>query len=446
MKTVRMLIILVLALTGLAGVARSQTSTHVYGTDDPAVDVQVVQDAVDNYDIVYLHGIFDFDRQVDITRSVEILGEGIDTDGEYLTRIKGGGWGALRSDSPENTDIEWAVRDIEFDGASCAIQTRASKRFEVTGCSISLSSTGAGQGISLSGPWPVLGQGVTGSVTIEDNYIDLSGVATRGFGIYCQSIFADIEVADNIVKNFFETGLWINSAGKIEITDNTITAGPAGPTDYRNGILVGSWYLPSGDRGDIEVTDNTITTGGHPMDQGITAEDQEQEDRAICRVEDNVITYVNDSPSGSGILVLNHTSYWTFNNNTINGGDNELLAGIALYPEIAGEIGIQEGNVFIDNDVFDANLALGGVFIDNSAQASDNEFIRNEFKDIGGDGFFVDIDCDDNCLLKNKFENVTGDGIILKGNSNWLLKNEFHNIGVQHIVDEGVGNIIGDNN
>ncbi len=422
-------------MVGLGGVARSQTSTYVYGADDPAVDVQAVQDAVDTYDIVHLHGTFDFeDSKVRITHSVEILGEGTDAYGEYLTKIKGGGWGAIGSyDDP---DVEWAVRDIEFDGAMVAIQTGASKRFEVTGCSISLSSTGGAKGIDL---W---GNDVTGSVTIKGNYIDASGVAIWSMGVFSQSIFADIEVVDNTVENFFVTGLWVNSAGNIEITDNTITAGPAGQTDYRNGILVGSWYLPSGDQGNIEVTDNTITTGGHQMDQGITTEDSEQEGRAVCRVKDNVITYVDDSPSGSGFLLLSHASFWTFKDNTINGGGHELLAGIALFPGIDGEEGIQEYNVFSDNHVFDADFVDGCVFVHSSAHASYNEFVENEFEHIGGDGFFVDGDY--NWLLENKLEDVTGDGIILKGDYNIVRENEFHNIDGDDIVDEGVGNVIGD--
>jgi hypothetical protein len=436
MKTVRMLVILVLVLAGQVEVARSKTSTHVYGADDPAVDVQAVQDAVDTYDLVHLHGTFDFaDSGVEIKHSVEILGEGTDAGGEYLTTIKGSGWGAIGS--YDNPNVEWAVRDIEFDGAMVAIQTGASKRFEVTGCSISLNSTGGGKGIDL---W---GNGVTGSVNIEGNRIDASGVAIWSMGVFAQCIFADIEVADNIVENFSVTGLWINSAGEIRITDNTITAGPADPTDYRNGILVGSWYLPSGDRGDIEVTDNTITTGGNQMEQGIVAEDGEQELRDVCKVEDNVITYVDGSPSGSGILVLNHTSNWMFEDNTIDVGGKELLAGIALYPGIVDEIGTQEGNVFCDNDVFNADFTLGGVFVDSSAQASDNEFVGNDFEQIGGDGFFIDGDL--NRLLENKLEDITGDGIILKGDYNIVSENKFDNIGGQNIVDEGLGNIIEDN-
>ena len=435
MKKVRILVILVLVLVGLGGVARSQTSTNVYGADDPEVDVQAVQDAVDTYDIVHLHGTFDLgDKRVRIKRSVEILGEGTDAHGQYLTRIEGGMWGALCGNV--DPDVEWVVRDIEFDGGSCPILTRDSKRLEVTGCSISLSSTADGRGISLAS------NGVTGSATIEDNYIDLSGVLGTGWGVYSQSIFADIEVVDNTVKNFSLTGLWINSAGNIEITDNTIIAGPARPTDYRNGILVGSWFLPSGDRGNIEVTDNTIITGGKELESGITTEDWEQEVRAVCKVEHNVITFVDDSPSGSGFLVLNHTSNWTFKDNTINGGGYELLAGIALYPGIVNEVGIQEDNVFSDNVVFNADFVVGGVFVDSSAQASGNEFVGNEFEQIGGDGFFVDGDY--NWLLENKLGDVTGDGIILKGDNNVVRKNAYHDIGGQHIVDEGVGNIIGE--
>ena len=438
------LFILVLVLVGLGGIARSQTSTHVYGADDPTVDVQAVQDAVDTQDVVHLHGTFDFgDSGVEIVHSVEILGEGTDAGGEYLTRIKGGGLGALSSVSSENADVEWAVRDIEFNGARRAILTTYSKHFEVTGCRISVSSDGWANGVCMNGPWGVWGTNVKGSATIEDNYIDLSDAGKGGIGIMAQMIYADIEVVGNTVENCSTSGLWINSAGAIEIKDNTITAGPAKPTDYRNGILVGSWFLPSGDRGNIEVTDNTITTGGHPMDQGIVAEDGGQELRAVCKVGDNVITYVDGSPSGSGILVLNHTSNWTFKDNTINGGGYELLAGIALYPGIVNEVGIQEGNVFKENRIYDADFVLGGVFVDGSAQANDNEFVENELEDIGGDGFFVDGDW--NSLLENKLEDVTGDGIILTGDYNIVRENEFRKIGGQHIVDEGVGNIIEEN-
>jgi len=440
MKTVRMLVILVLVLVGLEGVARSKTSTHVYGKGDPAVDVQAVQDAVDNYDTVYLHGTFDFGvNVVEITRSVEILGEGTYAGGEYLTKIKGGGSGALSSVSPDNTNVKWAVRDIEFDGAGVAIRTVYSEGFEVTGCSIS--PTG-GAGIALTGPYGVWGLNVTGSATIKNNYIDLSGGALWGTGVNAMMIFADLEVVGNTVENFPRTGLWINSAGNIKITDNTITAGPAKPTSYRNGILVGKWFLPPEVRGNIEVTNNTITTGGHEWDNGISVEDWYQEPRKVCMVEDNVITYVGDSPSGSGILLLSRASFWTFKDNTINGGNHNLLAGIALYPAISGEPGPQAYNVFSNNHVFNANFDKGGVYVDSGALASYNEFIENELEDIGGGGFFVDGDC--NWLLENKLENVSGNGIILEGDYNMVRGNKFHNVGTPHIVDNGVDNVIED--
>jgi hypothetical protein len=155
---------------------------------------------------------------------------------------------------------------------------------------------------------------------------------------------------------------------------------------YRNGILVGSWFLPSGDRGNIEVTDNIITTGGHDWDNGIVGEDWEQEVRDVCKVEDNVITYVDGSLSGSGILLLNQSSNWTFKDNTINGGGHDFLAGI-----------------------------------------------------------LVDSECDLNWFFENKLEDIIGDGIILKGDYNIIGENKFKNIGGQHIVDEGVGNVIEDN-
>jgi len=386
MKTARMLLIMVLVLVGLGTVARSQTSIHVYGADDPAIDVQAVQDAVDTYDIVYLHGTFDFENsQVYITHSVEIIGEGTDVHGEYLTKIEGGGLGALSSASSDNPDVEWTVRDIEFNGARRAILTTYSKRFEVTGCRISVSSNGWANGICMNGPGGVWGTHVTGSVSIKDNYIDLSCAGKGGIGIMAQMIYADIEVVGNTVENSSTSGLWINSAGNIEITDNTINAGPAQPTSYRNGILVGSWFL-GGDKGDIEVTDNTITTGGHGWDNGIVVEDGQQELRDVCKVEDNTITYVDGSLIGSGILLLNHTSNWTFEDNTIDGGGHDYLTGI-----------------------------------------------------------LVDSECDLNWFFENKIKDITGEGIILKGDYNIVGENKFDNIGGQNIVDEGIGNVIEDN-
>jgi len=394
--------------------------------------VEAVQKAVDQYDIVHLQGTFDFENDsVSITHSVEILGDGTDSLGNHTTRIIGGGYGAITSTVDPSAQI--VIRDIEFDGPEVALSITASQGVEVTGCTIkNVAAPWGGTGMRLSGA------GVTGSVAIEENHFDISAAGVWSFGLYVQQIYADIVVRDNAVENFNTTGLWVNSAGSIVIADNTIVSGPPGASPYRNGILVGTWWLPSGDRGNIEVVDNTIIVGGHPAEGGIATEDSEQELRDICRVADNKISFIDDSTEGLGILLLGHSSNWTFAENVIDGGGHELLSGIALYPGIEGFSAPQEGNIFVENEVTSAGVVFGAVVIDASALASDNRFLENRFGDIDGDGIYVDGD--NNQFIENRLDSIAGDGFLLIGDNNLLEENVLHDIGGQDVVDLGVGN------
>jgi hypothetical protein len=94
----------------------------IVGQDNPTIDNQAVQKAVDEGGTINLKGIFDFGDKgrVKITKDVKIVGE-IDPKGSPLTRIKGGFW-TFHSPlpakwPPEASGPKITIQSIHFDGA-----------------------------------------------------------------------------------------------------------------------------------------------------------------------------------------------------------------------------------------------------------------------------------------------------------------------------------------
>ncbi|NIU85263.1 MAG: DUF1724 domain-containing protein, partial [Candidatus Thorarchaeota archaeon] len=91
----------------------------INGKDDPNVDPQTVQDAVDNYSEIVLAGTFNFGtKNVQISRSVEIRGEGREND-VPTTSIYKKGWNFpfAEFDSVfvvDGDDIEVTIENIHF--------------------------------------------------------------------------------------------------------------------------------------------------------------------------------------------------------------------------------------------------------------------------------------------------------------------------------------------
>ena len=103
-----------------SGPAEAQIT--ILGQNNPAVDIQAVQKAVDQGGTIILKGTFDFGDKgrVNITKDVKIVGE-TDNKGSHLTKIQGGFW-TFHSPLPSQLPPEVAgpkitVQNIHFDGA-----------------------------------------------------------------------------------------------------------------------------------------------------------------------------------------------------------------------------------------------------------------------------------------------------------------------------------------
>lgn len=111
-----------LSLIVLASFVSVQAQIIVVGQNNPAVDIQAVQKAVDQGGPINLKGTFDFGNEgrVNITKDVNIVGE-TDQKGSPATKIKGGFWtfhSPLPAKSPpEAPGPKITIQSIHFDGA-----------------------------------------------------------------------------------------------------------------------------------------------------------------------------------------------------------------------------------------------------------------------------------------------------------------------------------------
>jgi hypothetical protein len=108
-------------MMGMSFLNSAEAQTMIVGQNNPGVDIQAVQKAVDQGGTVNLKGIFDFGDKgrVKITKDVKIIGE-IDAKGSPLTKIKGGFW-TFHSPlptkwPPEVPGPKITIQSIHFDG------------------------------------------------------------------------------------------------------------------------------------------------------------------------------------------------------------------------------------------------------------------------------------------------------------------------------------------
>jgi len=258
------------------GATESQVVT-VEGKNDPAVDVQAMQKAVDQGGTILLKGRFDFGDKgsVTITKDVEVRGE-TDESGAPRTTVRGGYHtfhSPLTAQAPSPPGPKIAIKNIHFDGARWTpVRLAYASRVTITGNRITgvrphpapeRPQIGLQQGILVGTTFPTDRSQqyqpgtVVGNVTITDNDIDLSTEAptkTMAQGIFVSwTTGITARIARNTIVNGARNAIEVvdNYAGDdgdgfIVIQDNkvvTATAGIARPTPRTpNGITVG--YLP----------------------------------------------------------------------------------------------------------------------------------------------------------------------------------------------------------
>ena len=352
----------------------------IVGQNDPTVDIQMIQKAVDQGGTVNLKGTFDFGKEgrVNITKDVEIIGEA-GSAGSPLTKIKGGYWtfySPLPAKSPpESPGPKITIQSIHFDGAlwtpiylvySSGATITKNKMTNIKPQPAELRvGPSAGktgeyyrqQGImcnpDFAQPWQTrkyIPNLITGNLIIEDNDIDMTNdvptktVAQGVFVSWTTGINAQIQrnTVTNCARNSIEAidnYLGKDGNGMIIVKDNrlvTSTEGVPIPSPRTpNGIFVG-WFFDQSGRGDPQrnfkhiIANNGIRTRGKNS-WGISA----FTDGAV--VVNNTI--VSEGAEAVGLIVLSSDSYIAFNK----------IEGKSSSPGMFLNKGNK--NVFVENDL-----------------------------------------------------------------------------------------------
>ena len=277
----------------------------VVGRENPAIDIQAVQDAVDKYDEVTLIGTFNFgSSMVQISRSVVVRGEGKEDDIPETIIYKKGWtfpfreWDCVFKVDGEGSDV--TIENIQFTDFShtCIWGVRCNS-LNIKNNRITL-MTGYGRGMRYGAFGDVVigicvrpEHGIfNGKVTIEGNYIDFArggafgGFLTRGgleedpeyrpdlfnheyymgFGIAVLQTSADVSIENNIIRNINARGIAVTGnlpSADVSIRYNTVISDLYGSYPFSSreagaGILAQSaWGFPSPGF-NVEIEDNTI--------------------------------------------------------------------------------------------------------------------------------------------------------------------------------------------
>jgi predicted transcriptional regulator len=278
----------------------------VNGRNDPCIDPQAIQDAVDNYEEVILQGSFNTGvTSIIIRKSVVIQGEGRE-ENIPSTKLYKSGWTYPILDLPirghnrvffvDGEGIDVTIENIHFtDFDYNCIGARNGNSLTIKNNLITISS-GLRRGMSSPVGNQVIGiyqtGGFHGGVRIEGNYLDFAqsyGPIERSlrinaladdpnyrpgltetyshiaFGIDIFYARGEVLIENNIIRNINARGIVIadnTESANIQIKDNTIISeiygsyfGPKSFAGY--GIAANSgWHI--GPAPHIEILDNTI--------------------------------------------------------------------------------------------------------------------------------------------------------------------------------------------
>ena len=248
----------------------------VSGTNNPNIDLQAVQSAVDQGGTVLLKGLFDFGEtgSVTVTKDVEIIGQ-TDDPATPRPKIKRGHvtFKSVRSEPPL-AGPKIAIRNIEFEGASWTpIHIAHASGVTIVGNKISQVRPvlyapegrkpfqvqhgvviGTWLSLTLDKREPYQADAVTGIVRIEENDIELTNDAptnTMGLGtLLIQTTGVTASIARNTIRNASRNCIEAldnyrasNGAGWIVIADNQLETHVEGipmPSPMTpNGIMAG---------------------------------------------------------------------------------------------------------------------------------------------------------------------------------------------------------------
>jgi hypothetical protein len=407
---VRRIIISLFTVMAFFYFTSAEAQITIVGQNNPGVDVQAIQKAVDQGGTINLKGTFDFGNEgrVNITKDVKIIGETNDK-GAPITKIKGGFW-TFHSPlpaklPPESPGPEITIQSIHFDGAlwvpiylaySSGATMTNNKMTNIRPRALDeplfgKSGLNRQQGILCA---PAFGEtsrlipnAFTGDLIIEGNDIDLTNNAptkTMAQGVFVSrttGINAQIQrnTITNSSRNSIETidnCLGMDGSGVMVIKDNkivTATEGlpvpvPATPS----GIVVG-WVRDRLGAVDPQrnmkyiVFNNAIKTRGKTSG-GITA------------ITDGVVIVNNailsEGTDVSGIGVFSSNGFVAYNR--MMGTSSMPAMWVQVQKPLRGS-----KNVFVDNDLRGFKTSAADVLF--AKETSNNLFIGHTCKvsDLG---------------------------------------------------------------
>jgi hypothetical protein len=409
---VRRIIILLFVVMAILSFNSAEAQVTIVGQNNPTIDVQAVQRAVDQGGIINLKGTFDFGNEgrVNITNDVKIVGE-TDHKGP-LTKIKGGFW-TLHSPLPAQlppTDPgpKITIQGIHFDGALWApVYLAYSSGATISGNKMTNIRQKASDEPVFGKPGLNYQQGIicypryaqtiqtrkylpnllTGNLTIEDNEIDLTNdVPTKTMAqgvmvIWTTGINAQIQrnTIINCARNSIETidnFVGKDGNGMIIVKDNKLVSATEGlpvPSPQTPiGMLVGWFFDISGGldpQRNIKyvVVNNAIRTRGKTS-TGIGV----FTDGAV--LVNNAI--LSEGTEASALAIRSSNGYIAFNK--IEGSSSRPGIGVLPWKPLKGS-----NNVLMDNDLSKFKGSTADVLFDKDA--CNNSFIGSRCKvsDLG---------------------------------------------------------------
>ncbi len=373
----------------------AEAETIVVGQNNPAVDIQAVQKAVDQGGTINLKGTFDFGNEgrVNITKDVKIVGERFE-GGKPITKIKGGYWTfhtpLPAKLPPEVPGPKITIQGIYFDGALWApIYLAYSSGVTISNNKMTnIRPRAMGGQLVFGKPELNMQQGIichpgyaqtwetrkylpgafTGNLIIEDNDIDLTNdvpAKTMSQGvivIWTTGINAQIQrnTVINCSRFSIETidnYLGKDGSGMIVMKDNKLVPATEGlpvPSPATpNGIMAG-WFLDLSGAIDPQrnikhiITNNAIRTRGKTS-FGIVA----FTDGAV--VVSNAI--LSEGTEALALGVRSSDGYIAFNK--IEGASSRPGIHVGTWKPLKGS-----KNVLIDNDLRQFKSSAADVLFD----------------------------------------------------------------------------------
>lgn len=410
---VRRIIISLFMVMVIFSLASAEAQITIVGQNNPTIDLQGVQRAVDQGGTINLKGTFDFGNEgrVNITKDVKIIGE-TDNGGKPITKIKGGYW-TFHSPLPAKLPPEVpgpkiTIQGIHFDGALWVpIHLANSSGATISNNKITnvrpklmdepvFGKPGLNrqQGIACLSSYvqPIetrkyIPNAITGNLIIEDNDIDLTNeVPTKTLSqgvlvIWTTGINAQIQrnTVINCARNSIEAidnFLGKDGSGMVLIKDNKIVNSVEGipvPTPATpNGIVVG-WFLDISGGLDPQRNIKYVVVNNAIRTRGKTS-------IGIAAFTDGVVI-VNNAIFSEGteaipLAVTSSDGYIAYNK--MEGVSSMPAVRVRPWKPLKGS-----KNVFVDNDLKQFKTSAADVVFDKDT--CDNLFIGPKCKvsDLG---------------------------------------------------------------